>query len=93
MLAGACTGTNTASVDAASHSIASVDFLSRYLFDCLCVDLTPLRIIKKCIISVEYSTPIYFIIAVEFNPGHPRRYPASAAAINDMLGCEPKLAC
>ena len=39
---------------------------------------------------VLYAT--CFQIAAESNPGHPRRYPASAAVINGVSGCEPRLA-
>ena len=81
-----------ASSAAASISSSLSVCLGRPLFDLERVERTPLWICFMWPISVAYSTPICFLIAVASKPGHPRRKPISAAAINDDFGWEHKLA-
>ena len=79
---GTCIASSAATVRLSSSCV----FFGRPRLDVLWVERTPFCVCFMCPISVAYSMPMYFWMSFALRPGHPRRYPALAAAISDLFG-------
>ena len=77
---------------AALLSMAAIPFFGRPRFDLVVVEPFPFWSCRIWPISVASSTPMNLLMALALKPGHPRRKPLFAAAINVVFGCEPRLA-